>query len=413
MPPNRAAPAVYIGPIGDEGIGSGRPHATGELEREPELSPGEERAILDEVVSRVPVGICLLWGRELRYRLVNQRFYELIPNRGDVIGRTVGEVYPEIAEQVNEVLLPIFETGQAVERQESEMVFGASGGEQGPMRYFNSTIVPIRGGDGRVAGLLAMFVDTSAVVHERHYLERELSAQHELADVLQRSLLPERLPQVERIGLAARYLAAGERARVGGDFYEVFEAHGSLFVILGDVAGKGPEAAATTALIRHVVRALAMYERRPALLLERLREVLLSREDDPMCTVVCAVAERPRSARRLTIAAAGHPLPLLVGRRRRAREVGSENPLLNLGDAGEMVESSVRLRRGDRLFFYTDGLTDAQAPDRVLTSEELAGALSGRENLPLEELLDNVVAWACGPEGRFRDDIAVLALERL
>jgi Stage II sporulation protein E (SpoIIE)/PAS fold len=411
MPPNRAAPAVYIGSIGAEGIGSGRPHATGELEREPEFSPREERAILDEVVSRAPVGICLLWGRELRYRMVNARFYELIPDRGDVIGRTVGEVYPEIAERMDEILLPIFDTGEPVERRESPIAFGAPG--EGAPRYFNSTIIPIRGGDGTVAGLLAMFVDTSEVVRERHYLERELSAQHELADVLQRSLLPERLPQVERIGLAARYLAAGERARVGGDFYEVFEAHGSLFVILGDVAGKGPEAAATTALIRHVVRALAMYERRPALLLERLREVLLSREDDPMCTVVCAVAERPRSARRLTIAAAGHPLPLLVGRRRRAREVGSENPLLNLGDAGEMVESSVRLRRGDRLFFYTDGLTDAQAPDRVLTSEELAGALSGRENLPLEELLDNVVAWACGPEGRFRDDIAVLALERL
>jgi Stage II sporulation protein E (SpoIIE)/PAS fold len=398
--------------MGVKGIGSERPDMTGEPEREPQLTPVEERAILDEVVGRVPVGICLLWGRELRYRMVNQRFYELIPDRGDVIGRTVGEVYPEISERMDEILLPIFDTGEPVERRESPLAFGAPGEGEGTPRYFNSTIIPIPGADGSVAGLLAMFVDTSDVVRQRRYLERELSAEHELADVLQRSLLPEKLPQVERIGLAARYLPAGERARVGGDFYEVFEAHGSLFIVLGDVAGKGPEAAATTALIRHVVRALAIYERRPAMLLERLREVLLTRPDDPMCTVVCAVVDRPRSARRLTIAAAGHPLPLLVGRRRPAREVGAVNPLLNLRDAGEMVESSVRLRRGDRVFFYTDGLTDATAPDRVLTSEELAGALSGRENLPLEQLLDNVVGWACGPDGRFRDDIAVLALER-
>jgi PAS domain S-box-containing protein len=383
-----------------------------ELRRGLELSLHEERAILEKVVGRVPVGICLMWGRELRYRLVNDRFYELLPDRGDVIGRTVDEVFPEIEDKARELMLPVFETGKPIERREAALPFAPSEDEGGGPRYFDSTIVPVPAGDEPVAGLLAVFMETSEAVRQRVQLLRELSAQHEIADVLQRGLLPEQLPQVERIGLAARFLPVGERTQVGGDFYEVFEAHGSLFIILGDVAGKGTEAATTTALVRHMVRALALYERRPAQILERLREALLARHDDPMCTVVCAVINQTRTARRLTIAAAGHPLPLLIGRRGRAREVGAENPLLNLREAGEMVESSVRLRRGDRVFFYTDGLTDAQAPRRILTPDELAGALSGRENLPLGELLDNVVGWAGGPEGRFRDDIAVLALER-
>jgi PAS domain S-box-containing protein len=377
-----------------------------------EAQLAQERAVLDQVFERVPVGLCLMWGRELRFGLVNRRFYDLLPNRGDVEGKLGAEVYPDAEPLIRTLTDPVFDTGDPIIVEDFPLSFQDEDGTPGAERYYNASLVPVSFSEGTVDGVLGVFDETTDEVKRRRALERELSEQHEVTALLQRGLMPEDLPQLERIELAVRFVPADERTRVGGDFYDVFDAHDSLFIVLGDVAGKGAEAASTTAMFRNMIRALALYERRPAQILERLREALLARASPPMCTIVCAVVERPRSARRVTIAAAAHPLPLLVSRRGNAREVGGENPLLRLRKPGEMVETTERLRRGDRLLFYTDGLTDAQAPQRQLTTDELLGAISGRENLALEQLLDNVLGWACGPVGKPRDDIAVLAMER-
>jgi serine phosphatase RsbU (regulator of sigma subunit) len=244
-------------------------------------------------------------------------------------------------------------------------------------------------------------------------LQQELADARAVTGVLERSLMPDELPELDRIGLAAVYRPASGALRVGGDFYDAFEAGGSLVLVVGDVVGKGPEAAAETALVRHMLRALTLYETRPAILLDRLRDALRAHGGEgAVCTLVLAVMRRPRSARRITIASAGHPRPLRVSRRGTAEEIGATNPMLHqaVGE-GPSEEQTVRLRRGDRLFFYTDGLTDAQAPERQLSVSELHGAVAGREQLPLAELLANVVGWAAGPSEP-RDDIAVLGLER-
>ena len=244
-------------------------------------------------------------------------------------------------------------------------------------------------------------------------LERELAEAREVTEVLERSLMPQELPQLDRLDLAAVYRSASAQLRVGGDFYDVFEAGGSLVLVVGDVVGKGPLAATMTAVVRHMLRALTMYETRPATLLDRLRHALRAHGGEgAVCTLVLAVMKRPRSARRITIASAGHPLPLLVSRRGTAREVGGANPMLHKAlEEQQSDEQTVRLRRGDRLFFYTDGLTDAQAPERQLSVSELHGAIAGREEIPLPQLLENVVGWAAGYAPP-RDDIAVLGLER-
>jgi phosphoserine phosphatase RsbU/P len=262
------------------------------------------------------------------------------------------------------------------------------------------------------AGELATLTPGTAHISERT-LERELASARAVTDVLERSLMPDELPELDRLELAAVYRPASSQLRVGGDFYDAFEAGGSLVLVVGDVVGKGPEAATITAVIRHMLRALTLYETRPAALLDRLREALRAHGGEgAVCTLVLAVMRRPRTARRITIASAGHPLPLLVSRKGTAREVGAANPMLHKAvDERGGTEQTIRLRRGDRLVFYTDGLTDAQAPERQLTVTELHGALAGREQLQLADLLRNVVGWASG-HSEPRDDIAVLGLER-
>jgi serine phosphatase RsbU (regulator of sigma subunit) len=373
------------------------------------IRQAEDPEVLAELIDRVPVAISLLWGRELRFRLANRRFHELVPVDA-IVGRTFAEVFPQL-ELARRILLPIFDSGEAVELDDFPVVFGDD--ERAADRHYGATLVPVPDATGGVGGLLAVFVETTEAVQQRQRLEHELSAEQEIAETLEEGLLPPELPALDKLELAARLVPATERLRVGGDFYEVFEADGSLFIVLGDVAGKGPSAAASTGLVRHMLRALSLYEHRPATLLQRLHEAFRSRgaEEWRMCTVVCAVVRPASRGRTVAVACAGHPRPLLVRRRGEAREVGTIAPPLGVHTDHEFREETVRLRRGDRLFFYTDGLTDAQAPGRILSAEELLGALRGREGIELGQLLDNLISWARGSE-RARDDIALLALQR-
>ena len=146
-----------------------------------------------------------------------------------------------------------------------------------------------------------------------------------IATTLQRSLLPPRLPAVPGMTIAARFRAAGEATEVGGDFYDLFAVDGSWMVVMGDVTGKGPEAAAITSLARYTMRTAAVYEASPSGVLERLNAALVVDPDRrQICTVVAAriVAGADGSAE-ITVACGGPPRAVPPARRpRRARRGG-------------------------------------------------------------------------------------------
>jgi hypothetical protein len=364
------------------------------------------------VLAEGPLGVGV-WDRNLTCLQANAALARIGsgPAAERVLGQPLNTSLPRLARELPAALRSVFETGVPI--MDLELGDDDAGRRFPEQVHARASVFPLYDADRELVAVTAVIAEIGPETPRRRELERRLSEEQEIAGVLEASLMPEDLPRIDRLALAARFHPAGQRNRVGGDFYDVFEARGSLIITMGDVAGKGPKAATITALVRHVVRAIALYERRPSILLERLREMLLARADPPYVTIVCAVMEHPRRARRLTIASAAHPAPLLVRPNGKVREVGAMNPLLRYTEPGEFKEQTVRLRRRDRLFFYTDGLTDAHAPTRVLTPVELGGALSGRESLELGQLLDNVIGWAVGPGGNPRDDIAALALERL
>jgi hypothetical protein len=187
-----------------------------------------------------------------------------------------------------------------------------------------------------------------------------LMEQHrEIASTLQAALLPPRLPEIDGIGLAVRYWPAGAVTIVGGDFYDVFPLGGERWaIVIGDVCGSGPNAAAVTAIARHTMRAAAMHGAAGADALDWTNLALHAGNRDLFCTAVFSTVERTLGGWRFTSTAAGHPLPLLARADGEVSTVGELGSLLGVLPELELGTASVELRPGDTLIFYTDG--DAQ-----------------------------------------------------
>src|SRR3954454_9062547 len=216
-----------------------------------------------------------------------------------------------------------------------------------------------------VAGIAAQ--SAIAIENARLYQERTRTAQ-----TLQRALLPPHLPCIPSVALAATYKAAGEGNEVGGDFYDVFQqGDGSYALVVGDVCGKGPQAAAVTALARYTLRAHAVAGLRPSYQLARLNDALLRQQAPGFVTVALARLERTETGARIELAIAGHPLPIL-GTGGGAAPLGEVGTPLGILERPELPEVTVELKPGDSLVFYTDGVSEAAAPRQILTEWDLA-----------------------------------------
>ncbi len=247
----------------------------------------------------------------------------------------------------------------------------------------------------------------TAVESARLYTERS-----RIARVLQRALLPDSLPEMPGFEVAASYRPAGELNEVGGDFYDVIPCgERTWMLVIGDVCGKGPEAASVTALARHTLRAVSMLEAGPAAMLELLHRAL--RQQDPdgqMCTVCLVLVSEAAGAVNLTIALGGHPCPLLVGPGEEAHPVGEPGTVLGMVDPITVSETSVVLGEGQTLILFTDGVTEAARADArgAVELEELARR---SRHLPVRDMLGLIERAAVASGGGHpHDDIALLGI---
>ena len=249
----------------------------------------------------------------------------------------------------------------------------------------------------------ATAIDNTRLYRERSYIAR----------TLQQSLLPVELPDIPGIEAAARFRPTGEGNEVGGDFYDMFESGGRGWaVVMGDVCGKGPDAAAVTALARYTLRAAAMHERLPSRSLRRLNEALLSQRDDRrFCTVAYAYLEVLDQGARLGFASGGHPLPLLVRGDGTVEELGAAGTLIGVVPDPDFEDRAVSLSRGDVLVFYTDGVIESRTSGQSLDGQGLKEVLNDCAGLDADSVATKVEQAALrSQEGRAHDDIAVLVL---
>jgi serine phosphatase RsbU (regulator of sigma subunit) len=234
---------------------------------------------------------------------------------------------------------------------------------------------------------------------------------------LQASLLPTALPSFPGVGLAACYHAATTGLSVGGDFYDAFRLPGGKFALaVGDVCGKGAEAAAVTGMSRDLLRVLLQDGASPAAALHRLNRAII---DHPtasrFCTVALATVARTKDDLRLRLCLAGHPEPVLVRPDGSTDLVGTAGDLVGVLEDEQMslVEVDIALEPGESLVFYTDGVTERRDEGRMFGQWGVRQTLGQVATAKAQVMADTLEQAARSfVPAELRDDLAILVLQR-
>jgi PAS domain S-box-containing protein len=258
------------------------------------------------------------------------------------------------------------------------------------------------------------YVGTAIDIHERKTMEARLlevyRREHKIAETLQRSLLPERLPLIEGVELAARYLPGARGAAIGGDWYDVLERpDGRVALVVGDVVGHGLRAAATMGQLRNAFRAYGLVESSPAEVVARINRLVMSGVEEAMATVLYAVLDRETGE--LSFTAAGHPPPLVLAPDGPHFLEGGRSVPIGASDPAVFREASAVLPPGCSLLLYTDGLVERRDEPLDERLHKLA-AVAGGAGEGLDALCKRVIEAVLG-DGDAGDDVALLAVRLL
>ena len=234
-----------------------------------------------------------------------------------------------------------------------------------------------------------------------------------LARTLQATFLPPQILAVPGLDVAGAYRPAGDGSEVGGDFYDVFETgRGTWAVVLGDVCGKGPEAAVVTALARYTVRAEALRTPYPSAVLAALHEALVRYHPDRFCTALFALVEHRPEGVGFTVASGGHHLPLRLRPDVTFESVGTPGTILGMLDTPRLTDATTVLGPGDVVVLYTDGVIEARRDREFFDDERLRAAVAGSATTNAQQIADSLVATALDfQQGHGKDDIAVVVIK--
>lgn len=306
--------------------------------------------------------------------------------------------------------------GQALESVLPQLaaVLDAGGGEGGELKLGGRSLAvrrhEVHDPEARAEHVVLTLTDVTA---ERR-VERERAAAQQrdraIARLLQRSLLPNALPQPAGWQLVGGHLAFGADSLVGGDWYEGIRIveHDTLWLVMGDVAGHGVETAARANALRHSLRIYAREGYTPADAMAKLNEILVEDELAGLATVALAGVHLATGDTELVIA--GHPPPILVRASGDAVvTAGARGPVLGVPETTWPTQA-LTLDPGDRLLLYTDGLVERRGEDINLGIDRLAAACAG-----MSQSLDDAAALVLDglPAGaELADDVAVLLAGR-
>jgi PAS domain S-box-containing protein len=245
-------------------------------------------------------------------------------------------------------------------------------------------------------------------------VDRTFRRRSDTADALHASLLPRRMPEIPGLKIAATYIAAAEDPEVGGDFYDVYQTPDGWGMAVGDVCGKGEEAAAVTAAARHAIRVLARRCADPGEVLAGANEIVLAEEfalDGGFVTANVAHLSWLDGKLRVVIGSAGHPAAILLRADGRVRTMNGGGLPLGLFEDASPATQELTMDAGDVLFLYTDGVAQARGPNNTYFGDRLADELAGLAGSTAADLVASMrQAMLAFSAGNLIDDVTMLAV---
>ncbi|WP_307834299.1 SpoIIE family protein phosphatase [Paractinoplanes lichenicola] len=369
---------------------------------------------------QLPLMVCALEGPELRFVAATSA-YRAYAGRPDITGTPFWEAFPEtLGQRVAELFERVIASGRAESLREWRFQFDLpdSGGETEV--FVDLNLWPLRGADDQVTGVIAQVIDVTTRVREQQRVaeaEKRFEQARDVIDALQRQLLPNGLPVLPEIQIAASYLLADADAAAGGDWFDAVPlAGGKVALVVGDVVGHGVSATAAMGQLRAVLHD-RLDETGDVLTAIAAADRMARRVADAQAATVCITVLDPASGA-LTYCSAGHPPPLIAGPNG-ARFV----PPSGQGPLGTGAAYSVRtdqLAPEETVLLYTDGIIErpgrTPAEATVELSQVVAGAVAGPifsgDDRPLVDRLCAQTMERLVRETGHSDDITLMAAQR-
>ncbi len=235
-----------------------------------------------------------------------------------------------------------------------------------------------------------------------------------VADVLQRSFLPESIPEVPNTEIGVFYTTASQVGRVGGDFYDFIQlTDDRIGLVVGDVSGKGIEVASTTVLVKYTVRAFAFEDEKTTTTLEQTNKVI-AREIEAGHFITLVYVVYDWQSGQMSVFSAGHPYPVhYAAREAKSHLIKSENAALGILPELKFTEKIEKLDPGDILILYTDGLIESRRDSQFYGTDRLMQIIGESAQLSANEIVNRIVEDVnFFAQGRLHDDIALSVLKR-
>ncbi|HEY3283843.1 MAG TPA: SpoIIE family protein phosphatase [Armatimonadota bacterium] len=391
-----------------------------EEQRRTEEALRESHRILEAIMEHVPEGLSIADAPDVRIRMVSRYGRELVGRpKGHLEGAPLGEHVEKWGlRQADGISLPAAEElplSRAVLRGEvvkdQELVILRSDGRSVPVLC---NAAPILGDAGRILGGIIAWRDITSLKVAQEALEDAYHREHYIAEVLQRALLPAQPTLEGEYQVATAYMPAVGHLEIGGDFYDVFDtADGQVALLLGDVSGKGVEAAAMAAATRSTVRAFVHEDSDPARALTRANAALFPQQSRAGSFVTLILVILDPASGRLSYSGAGHPPALVREPGGHVSSLHSEHLPLGVSPSTPYEAGEELLLPGGHLVLYTDGVCEARHGGDMLGLESISQELSELEDCSPGRVTEALMELAMRfTRSGLSDDAAVVVVRR-